>query len=330
MSRQRALVGLDLGSRDIKLAWRESPRQPLENAVFTRRGDDASELQRVSSLLRLRGLRRPLVGLHAPDQLVRAVVVDVPAKGGQAPREAIAEQSFYRELGLPPGSRDLRISETPDSSRRGAAEQMLVMGVESEACTLVCESAWHAGLDVAFVGTSADEASIEASHAGAVGITLILDMGWHNARVMLVKEGQVALHRASSGVGLRDAVEAMAEQMQADSGEDGSQGAAMELAEALLLDPDKAGLHRDLWSGAIERWAQLVCEDLRSGMAYALHRYPEAEITTCVGVGGGALIPGAVESLRVHFMGELTCDVQIAHSWHANAMVNALEASERA
>ncbi len=331
MSSRRASVGVDLGTRVIKVAWQRRGGQQIESAAFTRQGDDdAHELERVSRLLGLRGVRRPVVGLYAPDRLVRSAVVDVPSKGGQAPREAIAEQAFHRELDLPPGTRQLRISDTPASSRRGSAEQMLVMGVESEACALICESAWSAGLDVACVCTSAEAAAYEATMRGDSGVMLILDMGWTTARVMLVKDGQVTLHRASSNIGLRDVVIPVSEQLVGGVEDEASALRALDLAEALLVDAEAAERHRALWSGPIERWAQLLGEDVRSGLAYAMHRYPEAEVGECIGVGGGALLPLAADALRAQLMCGLSLDVDRAHTWQAEAMVRALASIERA
>lgn len=286
--RSRTSVGIDLGHRLLKAAWLVQPGDEPE-LVCLERGEstDAQAFDRLHTALELRGVRRALVGIVTPNEHLHATVVDVPAKGGQAPRDVIAGGEFYRQLGIDAGSCELRMVELTTPTRRSSGDTALVSGIARERCEKLCRSAGDAGFDVVYVGTPSDALLASGLLPGGDVVVPIIDVGWENTRVVLSVGGEVSLRRVGSGLGLRDVLSPMAEQ----------HGVGVECIESLLLDADRSAAFEKACSSALNRWAALAAEDVRATLAYSHHRYPSVEFAACMCVGGGF----AINALRRAF-----------------------------
>lgn len=270
-------VGIDLGARVLKAAWMSSPNAEAELICLERGGsDDAEALRRIGASLRLRGVKRALVGLVAPNQSVRSTVVEVPSKGGQAPREVIAAGEYCRQLGIAPGSCEIRITELPEPTRKAAGDSVLVSGASREKCEELCAQAAEAGLDVVYIGTPSDAILASGAMHRRDEIATLVDVGWNATRVVVGLNGSIVLRRVGSELGLESVLSSVAERY----------GVEVDCLESLFVGGEQTQLIEEVAAGAFSRWAMLAAEDVRAAMSYAHHRHSAFEFAPCVCVGG--------------------------------------------
>ncbi len=305
---KRMSVGIDLGQRRLKAAWLRGPDDETGQLGMDRgESTDAEAFGRLRSALELRGVRRPFVGLVAPSLLVKSTVVDVPAKGGQAPREVIAEGEFYRQFGLKTESCSVRIGEVPATARRSTGDRMLVSGLDRERGERLCEAAVQAGLDVVHLGVASDALLASGVVPSDAVVTPVVDAGWESTRVLLSMNGIAFLHRVGSGLGLKDVLVPLAEQHDMPT----------ECLEAAMLDEGVRTSLAEAWSGAFARWSMLVADDVRGALSYAHHRYPSVEFGPCQCIGGAFAIPALRDALASSAAFKCTLEEPIASSWEA-------------
>ncbi len=314
MSR-RTNVGIDLGQRLIKAAWVVGPDdEPGMLRLERGQSTDAEAFSRLRSALELRGVRRPLVGLLAPNHLVKSTVVDVPAKGGQAPREVIAAGEFYRQLGLKPETCNVRIGEVPATARRSTGDRMLVSGFDRERGELLCDAAVQSGLDLVHLCIASDALLASGVVPTDSVVTPFIDAGWENTRVLLSMNGIAFLHRVGTGLGLKDVLGPLAEQ----------RGVAAECIEALMLDDALSEPIGDAWSGACARWAMLAAEDVRGALSYAHHRYPSVEYGPCRCIGGAFSLRAVREAFEAAATFKCSVEKPVQASWEAVGVARAV------
>ncbi len=311
-------VGIDLGHRLLKAAWLVQPGDE-PGMVCLERGESSDEqaFDRLRAALELRGVRRAIVGIVAPNEHLQSTVVDVPTKGGQAPRDVIAGGEFYRQLGIDAGSCELRMVELTTPTRRSSGDTVLVSGIARARCEELCRSASDAGFDVVYLGTPSDALMASGVVPGGDVVVPMVDAGWENTRVVLSVGGEISLRRVGSGLGLKDVLTPLAEQ----------HGVGVECIESLLLDADRGVAFEKACSTVLNRWAALAAEDVRAALSYAHHRYPSVDFAACICVGGGF----AIDAVRHAFEAAATFSNSVSEptvlGWEAVGVARTVAAS---
>jgi Tfp pilus assembly PilM family ATPase len=163
---------------------------------------------------------------------------------------------------------------------------MFGVGCEHEPAELIVDAFESAGALVMALDVRACALARAIGAGSASGVTAIVELGWEHARLVATLGGVVLYERLVEEAGLHGAAAEIARALDVDddvaafilSGDD----AAVELGVM-----DEAGSIIDsVWSGAVE--------EVGASLAYAEHRYIDAETGRLVLVGPGAAMDRAL------------------------------------
>jgi Tfp pilus assembly PilM family ATPase len=291
-------IGLDIGSRQIKLAQLESGPHGCRlaaRAVLDRPADAATltpaEVQRLRNVLERQGFRGNKLVIAAPPARLACEMFELPPRSSGAPVDRIARAEIARTARLGQDTFEMAMWDLPSPSRAtGATSVMAVAFKEADALSLL-DPLEHDGLDVVAIDTPgwALARACAATDGHADEIAALLDVGWSTGSLVLLGNETILyqrnLHELGVGVLYREIM---------------SQLGVGDKAAELLVTSSEGGLAPEQQNGArwqwivdqIRQYADSLADEVRASFTYAAHRYPALPVKSLRLAGGGAAVRG--------------------------------------
>ena len=302
-------IGLDAGARTMKAVQlvhtRTGPRIHAA-AGFPRitpgEALNPAEILRAAAVLRRQGFVGNRIVVSIPATQMLSGVVELPARSGGAPLDAIARQELARACRKEPQSIELSWWELPASgagARAAQGTQAIALGCTHTDANALLACFDPAGMDV--LAIDARPATIARACTPLLSdppnLTAILDLGYGAAHILILAGRTLVYERTLAEASLRLLASGVANQLSTDDvladyilrvvgcrplADVPDHGAAFEQAE------DARAL--------ICAHADAIAGELRTSMTYATRRF-EGELTRILLSGAGADIPGLSERL---------------------------------
>jgi len=310
----RTAIGLDVGLRSIGAVQlvRAGGDWSVEAAtMIARQGSESSgpggsgdlvpsigELRQLAEVLYRQGFTGNRVNLVAPESAVFSTTLELPPRSSGAPIEELARQELARTAKRDGSAIEVGMWDVPSPPRAGGAELTHVLAVglahkDSEQLVDVFEAA---GLVVEAVDCRC--CAMVRGCAAVVGdgaqVSAIVDLTESSLSIAVVHSGVVAYDRPVREVGLWRVREQVRTELRVE-GE-----AADYLIETLARGEGDGGLPEHTLGTAtrlMDEYLEMVVQELRSVMAYAIHRYP-GSIGPVVLTGAGAGLQGLHRRIR--------------------------------
>jgi Tfp pilus assembly PilM family ATPase len=295
-------IGLDLGSHSVKAVQlkRSANGQKICAAVSLPRITpgaplDTAEIERLAGVLDRRGFVGRDVVVTIPTASLLTTILELPARGPGVPLEQIAAVEFSRVHKQETAALTLSTWDLPTPARASKATYMLAVGAVSAKLESHIDLVESQALNVVAI----DEPYSAAARGGLfltkaeTGFTAIIDLGWEQARLVILKESTIVYTRKlnESGIGRlhRAALEASAEDADVVEHELWRIG----FEEYTPADLDSAGV-----LDVLESHVAGATEEIQQAFGYTTHQYPDAVISRAIVIGGGAGIPSIAKRLE--------------------------------
>jgi Tfp pilus assembly PilM family ATPase len=302
-------IGLDAGARSIKaiqLAHTRAGPRIHAAASFPRiaPGEElnAAEILRAAAVLRRQGFVGEQVVVCIPSAKMLSGVLELPARAGGAPLEAIARQELARACRKEPGAIELSWWELPSGgthARAAQGTQAIALGCTHADAETLLACFDPAGMDVLAIDARPSAITRACSPLLAEGpnLTAVLDLGYGAAHILILAGRTLVYERSLAEASLRLLASGVANQLSTDDAladyilrvvgckplsEINGHDAAIEQAEdarALIC------AHADALAG-----------ELRTSMSYATRRF-DGSLSRILLSGAGADIPGVCERI---------------------------------
>lgn len=316
MGERRTPIGLDVGSKSVsavQLAPRPGGGFEVAAAVRLPRGTDSGggaltveESARVWEVLCRQGFTGRRVVMAAPETMVFSAALELPPRSSGAPVEELAKQELARSVKREVGEVEVAVWDVPRPTRGGGSEATHVMAMglgHAEAEALVEAVETGAGvvveaLECRCCAMARAGLAATGSEGGAGVLRAIVDAGDAALSVSVLHGGCVVYDRVVKDCGLDSVRRVFQDQLRGAEGVDllmeavcGGQGVA---------SVELGGMAAGTVKGVVEDHVSQVVQELRTVLAYALHKY-------ACGIGPVLLTgPGAgVEELGAKITSEL-------------------------
>jgi len=304
-------IGLDIGDRWIKAVQLGRGGRVLAAARFRRRGTelDDAQIARIESVLHRRGFTGRRVVLSAEPRSLTGAVITLPPASSGAPLDQIARAELARIARRDPAA--VQVGWWPVPAPAGARQHEC-----THAMAAACPRAEIESIVARFEAAGLEVESIDApawALARGVGAMLraegagselrgVLDLGWNLATVVLLRDGAPIYERTLEELG----VAALETQLREGLGvnEEVAAHTIERIGAPAARGVTSLTRGADPWAGepddgarAVGDFLARVAREVAASIVYLGHRYPSWSIAEIIGVGGGAMIPGACETI---------------------------------
>ncbi len=312
----RTAIGLDLGQRSVGAmqlagrpgAWRVEAATSVDRATSADGSGElpsAHELERLAEVLKRQGFTGRKVVLAAPDTKVFSAALELPPRSSGAPIEDLARQELARAARRDVNAIEVACWEVPSPPRTIEGTNVLAVGLAHEDAERLLDAMENAG----FIVEAMDCRCLAMSRAsrGVLGdvaqVSSILDLSDAAASLTVVHSGIVAYDRPMREAGLAQLRKALRKELKVDA-----EGAEFLLERVGMAGGDESLSEHTLRAakGLVDDHVGIVIQELRSVMAYAMHRYP-GSVGPVLLTGEGALLVGLADKVR----GELDLEARV-------------------
>jgi type IV pilus assembly protein PilM len=282
-----SLIGLDVGSRVVKAAQLERVRQGFRSraiAVLPRGANESPEQNaaQIAVVLERQGFLGNQVVLAAPVGKLQCEMLDLPPRTSGAPIEQIARSEVARVTKVDPTRFEMGSWDIPATSR-SSGTSIIAVALRHEDADVMIDPLESHGLEVVAI-----DAQCWAVHRACRklfsgdGAVAILDLGWSASSLYIADQQSILYQRILWDAGVQSLHKAVVRQ----HGLDDSAVELMLRAEA--RSEEAAATLPPL----IQRYTRLLCDELRTSLAFARHRFPGNWANQLLLCGGGASLSG--------------------------------------
>lgn len=251
------------------------------------------EVARLAGVLRRRGFVGNRVALAIPEGQLHSAVLELPPRSSGAPLEQIAALEMSRLFRMDSSGLEVALWELPAAARSTANQCMATACAHSGAAEL-CDAFGAAGLSLRALEPGMT-AACRAAHswlAGRGGSTLLIELGWNEAHLVVVCEQVIVYERRLDGVGFSSLGNALAKSTRTDA-----------VVAAMLLAGDEVAAEcpqrlLQAREQAVRAHGEELAQQVRVSLAYVEHRYPHSPPVRALLFGECAKIPGLDATLQ--------------------------------
>jgi len=285
-----SLIGLDVGSRVVKIAQLQRLRQGWQSramAILPRRAEESPDqtAAQIALVLERQGFSGNRVVLAAPLRKLQCDMLDLPPRASGAPIEEIAKAEVARVTRLDPGHFEMGSWDIP-AATRSSGTSMIALALRHEDADSIIDPLENHGLEVVAI-----DAPCWALHRACRKLSAsketcaILDLGWSAASLHIANRETILYQRTLWDAGMEVLHKAVIKQHGLDE----------TAADLMLRAEDKeqcdlttAGSLRPLTGP----YSKLLCDELRTSLAFAAQRFAGISGNQLLLTGGGAALPG--------------------------------------
>jgi len=302
-------IGIDLGKRTIaavQLAshagvWRVEAATVLDRPAAAPGAalamPDADEAARLGDVLYRQGFTGRRIAVAVPDSRLLTAILELPPRASGAPIEQLAKIELSRIHKRDPGSLEMACWDIPSPARPGEGSHIMAAACPHDDATQLLDTFESAGFMVETIDARAwaMARACRSILASGRGVSALLDIGEAGSLLAIVREGIVVYDRLLPDCGVGTLRSGLCAKLQIEAAV-----ADYVLASCGPQQPDerRQGSLPDGSVAIIEEFVDSIIAELRSGLDYALHRYPGA-VEHMLIMGPGAMIgglPGKVQA----------------------------------
>jgi Tfp pilus assembly PilM family ATPase len=304
---RRSPIGLDVGERSIcavQLSGGKSGTWRMEAATILARSSatiwpSGEEMREVLGALDRQGFNGNRVVCVAPESLKISATLELPPRTSGAPIEELARQELARSAKRDPGSMEVGSWEVPAPPRSGDTTHLLAVGLAHQDAESLIEALETGGFFVeALECRCCAMARACAQVVGSVNqVSAIVDLNESATSIGVMHSGTVAYDRPVLETGLVRLREQLQLELRTELESTDYLLRALTSAGGITAEDGlpEGSLRRAI--AIVEDYLSTVVQELRSVMAYAIHRYP-GSIGPVLLVGPGAWLHGLRERVR--------------------------------
>lgn len=231
------------------------------------------EVARLVAVLRRQGFTGNRVVLAAPTSRVFSAVLEMPPRTSGAPVDDLAKQELARAARRDAAKIEVASWDVPSPARTADGLHVLAIGLSHEDSSQILDAFESAGLVVQAIDSRC-WAMARASRSvlgNAEQVSAVLDVSDSAASLTVVNSGVVAYDRPMAETGLARLREAACAELKIEA------DAADYLIETLSSGgSDDTLSEHTIRTGRklLDDYTAMIVQELRSVMAYAMHRYP--------------------------------------------------------
>ena len=271
----------------------------VEAATSIRRADvneplDADEVEKLVKVIDRQGFRGQEVVLAMPNQSLMTDVLDLPVREGEALSPQAVRQAVARAHRREDASFEMAYWDLPWQNGIGGLRSVMTVACAHEKANAVLDVFETAGLQVR--GLDVHSCAVHRACAQMTGdsngLSVVVDLGWNDARLVVLGEEVVIYERSLSDSGLNRVHLGLRSKL--ELAEDVSDyileriGLAADLEEsANAMDPE---LLEDV-QGYMKTYLDKIVSELQLSLAYVVQEYANRALDTVLLVGEGAGIP---------------------------------------
>jgi Tfp pilus assembly PilM family ATPase len=254
----------------------------------------ADEAPRIAGVLRRRGFVGNRISLAVPEGHLHTAVLELPPRSSGAPLEQIAAMEMARLFKIDGAGIEVALWQLP-APARATANQCMAAACPQEGALKLCDAFSAAGLSVRAIepGMTAATRAASSWHAGRGGSTLLVDLGWKDAHLVVVCDQVIVYERRLDGVDFQSLRSSLARTVRRTDAA---------VAEMLLMQDPAMGEFPERLARARDQALQGHCDELaqqvRVSLAYVEHRYPNSPALKTLLFGECAALPGLAELLQ--------------------------------
>lgn len=304
--RSRTAIGVDVGSRSIKLAQLSMSGGKPQIAALSmlpraKVGEKIGpeDMLKMKRVLKRQGFYGNEVVLAAPEDGLLRGVLDVPPQMSGAPVAQIARMELARMHNVVPDSFEMVCWDPPDPGNSKSTTQTIAIGCPHEAADAFIDLFEDSGFSVSALDLriAAAARACTALIVPPPALTSILDIGWESTKLLLVCGSTVLYERPFRNKCLAKLRAKLSETF-AITEEAADQvvstiGFATD-SEAGELDRESVEAVRKM----LRKHFDMMLEELDGSFDYANYRHPREGIKLLLIIGGGARISGLSQYLH--------------------------------
>lgn len=311
---KRSAIGVDVGGRSIKalqLSEGADGWQVQATASFARTTFDAPlgrvELNRLADVLVRRSFHGNKIVLAAPPDKLVTGAMELPARISGAALNAAARTEFGRAFKCNLDAAEMTFWDLPAPARASKTTHVMAIAcahADSEELIDLC-----ADSELDLVGIDVRSWAMARGcgpEAHADGVIILLELGWNNAVLVMLHGGIVVYERAIAEGGIKHLESTLASELRiapqitqyvlrGPGIRTDAKGAPAAAEGAWEIAPDLLEEVR----GVIAAHFDKVSQELLASISYTTHQYPDAPVAKLLLLGGGAMIPGVPEYMRI-------------------------------
>jgi type IV pilus assembly protein PilM len=300
---RKSPVGLDVGGRAVaavqlvrtRTGWKIEAATVIARPVGAEPVPTAEEARRIGDVLFRQGFSGRRVVVAAPDARVLSGTMDLPPRGSGAPIEQLARAELGRMHRRDTSSLEVACWDVPVPARSTSGTYMMAAACPRAEIEALIDNLESAGLRPAAVDIRAWAMARACAPLlrGSANVSAILDLGESEAVLSVVREGTVVYERLMTDAGLSRVRLRARQELDLEG----------ELADYVIDTIGLAGVPADYQGDKavlaevgelLHEHCAALTQELRTAMAYAVHRYP-GEVDSVLAHGSGATVPGLVE-----------------------------------
>lgn len=282
------LIGLDVGSRAVKAAQLERVRQGFRSraiAVLPRGAQESPDqtAAQIAVVLERQGFLGDQVVLAAPVGKLQCEMLDLPPRTSGAPIEQIARAELARVTKVDSSRFEMGSWDIPAASR-SSGTSMIAVALRHEDADVMIDPLESRGLEVVAIDAQcwALHRSCRKLFSGE-GAVAILDLGWSAASLHIADRQTILYERTLWDAGVQSLHKAIIRQHRVDES-----AAELMMRGEPRSEPEAAATLPSL----IHPYARLLCDELRTSLAFARQRFPGNWANQLLLCGGGASLSG--------------------------------------
>lgn len=289
-------IGLDVGSVRVKAAQRDRFGRLRRLASFPRLRPaepvDADETILIAEVLLRQGFHPGPIVMASPPEQVRIEELELPPIKERAALDRVVASELARITHWAPGTFEQQWWPIPAPAQRSSGAALAVASTHAS-CESLIDPFDAAGFDIEALDLRS-AATARACKVGAAsgGTKCAVDVGWNTSTLSVWIENELVYVRMLPGSGMRSVARAL--------GLDDSHAPAV--LEQLTTASDESpwgpvGLNKAYRSEIRAAGASLAVE-LERSYTYIARRFADSEAIETFLCGGGANLPGLIESLH--------------------------------
>ena len=293
-------IGLDLGRRHMRAVQMAHGRVIAASTVLRRAPQqpiDADELTRLADVLYRQGFLGRRVVLAAPREAQFATVLQLPPRTPDVPIAQIARSEVARAQDCDPGTFEMAAWDIPAPARAGKGTHMLAAGCKHADTQPLLNACDAAGLDVVAIDIAAVALARATSHGAGddAGMTALLDLDWTAGLLALRCGDAIIYERTVADIGLWHLHAQIEQQLNCDLD---VAGYLLDAAARGSAGDDADAAYVGKASRIIDRFVQLIVDEVRASLDFAVHQYPDRPVRTLLLTGEGAALPMLCDRLH--------------------------------
>ena len=263
---------------------------------------DPHDVDRLRGVLERQGFMGDHIVLAAPRSGLFTAVLELPPRNSGAPIEQLARAELAQTHGCNPDEFEMAHWDVPAPTRAGNMTHIVATACLHDIATQWMDVFESAGLVVAALDVPACALARACTSvvAESDGINAILELGWRDTQITLVRLGTVVYQRQVAPRGVHDVRESLNQKLPITGNDDLIDYVLQNASVDKSVDPDNQlpdHIRREV-RGVMVNHVAVLADEVQASLSFAAHRYSDTTIEGVLLTGAGAALPDVAELMN--------------------------------